>query len=365
MSERLRVLALATYPLEAAASRYRIVQFIEPLAARGIDVTFSPFLDAALFDVLYDPGRLVLRLPRLLWRFLRRFADVVRASRADVVWIQREAMLFGPPLFEWLIARVLRRPIVLDLDDATYVSYVSPVYGRLAVALKWPSKADTLIRWSKSVIAGASTIAEYVADAGRRSIVVPTVVDLDVFRPRRAESPPLHLVIGWMGTHGTFQYLKRILPMLSRLAREHEFRLRIVGSGCTEVDVPGVAVELKPWRLEDEIADLQSFDVGLYPLTEDRWSVGKSGFKAVQYMAVGVPFVMSPVGVAASIGIDGTTHFLARTEEEWYQRLSALLRDADLRRTMGSAARAFAEENYALERQAEKVADALLAAASA
>lgn len=358
MKRRLRVLALATYPLEAAASRYRIVQFIEPLRARGIDVTFSPFLDAALFVALYRPRRLLLHLPRLLWRLLRRLGDVARAARADVVWIQREAMLFGPPVIEWLIARVLRKPVVLDLDDPTWVAYVSPVYGRLATWLKWPSKADTLIRWASRVVAGGANVAEY---AGAKSVVVPTVVDLDVFKPA-----PSHRdvpVIGWIGTHGTFPYLEPLFPLFERLAREHRFRLRIIGSGRDSIGLP--FAELKPWRLEEELPDLQSFDIGVYPITEDRWSLGKSGFKAVQYMATGVPFVMSPVGVSASIGRDGSTHFLARTPEEWYERLSLLLRDPELRRTMGRAGREYAEQHYALEQQTHKIAETLLAAASA
>src|SRR5207237_8459149 len=68
----LRVLALASYPTEAAASRFRVAQFIEPLAARGIDLTFSPFLDAPLFASLYRPAKLLARLPRLLFRTFAR-----------------------------------------------------------------------------------------------------------------------------------------------------------------------------------------------------------------------------------------------------------------------------------------------------
>src|SRR5882762_4730180 len=125
--KRIRVLALASYPVEAASSRYRIVQFIEPLAARGIDVTFSPLLNTSLFAALYKPGKLLPRLPYFAVRLLSRFASVIRAMRADVVFVQREAMLIGPPVIEWMIARLLRRPLVLDLDDATWVTYPSPV----------------------------------------------------------------------------------------------------------------------------------------------------------------------------------------------------------------------------------------------
>src|SRR6478735_9192344 len=175
---RIRMLALASYPVEAASSRYRIVQFIEPLARRGIDVTFSPFLDTPLFDALYRPGLLLRRLPRLVLRTLGRPGVLFAAARADVVFVQREAMLFGPPILEWIIARVLRRPMIVDLDDATWIAYTSPVYGRLATWLKWPSKTDRLIRWARSVTCGSPAIAAYAK--GR---LIPTVVDTRRFRP--------------------------------------------------------------------------------------------------------------------------------------------------------------------------------------
>ena len=359
MSELLRVLALATYPVEAAASRYRIVQFTESLAARGIDLTFSPFLDRRLFDVLYEPGKLARSAPRLGWKVLRRFADVVRAAKADVVWIQREAMLLGPPIVERLV-RLIGRPIVLDLDDATYVAYDSPVYGRFAKALKWPGKTDRLIRWAEAVIAGSETVAAHVEAAGTRATVVPTIVDLDAFRP--SESERTTPVLGWVGTHSTYPFVESLFPLLSELAREHNFSVRIVGSARERIEIPGVHVEAKRWELEDEIRDFQSLDIGLYPLTEDAFTIGKSGFKAIQYMAVGVPFVMNPVGVCATMGIDGTTHFLARTDDEWRARLTQLLRDAQLRRTMGRAARAYAEEHFGIAEHADKIAGVLRSA---
>jgi glycosyltransferase involved in cell wall biosynthesis len=345
--KRLRVLALASYPVEAASSRYRIVQFIEPLARRGIDVTFSPFLDAALFDALYKPGRLLRSLPRLAWRTLLRWSAVFRAMRADVVFVQREAMLFGPPVIEWLIARVLRRPLVLDLDDATWIAYASPVYGRFSTWLKWPSKTDRLIKWARTVTCGSPHIAEYA-----KGIVIPTVVDTKRFKPAspRTREP----VIGWIGTHGTFPYLERLLPIFEQLAREVRFRLLIVGAGR---DIAGA--ETRAWSLEREVEDFQALDIGVYPLADDEWSAGKAGFKAVQYMATGVPFVMSPVGVCATMGIAGETHLSAITDDEWLAALRRLVTDEELRKRMSIAGRAFAESHYDVEPQADALAEAL------
>ena len=361
-ARRIRVLALATYPVEAASSRYRIVQFIEPLAARGIDVHFSPFLDASLFASLYEPGKLLPRLPQMLLRTLRRAGTALRAALADVVLVQREAMLFGPPLIEWLASRLLRRPLLLDLDDPTWLAYDSPTYGRLATLFKWPSKVKWVIRWSQAVVCGNPNIAAYVQSCGARAVVVPTIVDTHVFRPAGA-SPHDVPIIGWIGTHSTYPFLERLFPVFERLARELRFRLTIVGSGRGNIRVPGVEIENRTWRMEREADDFRSLDIGVYPMPDDEWTAGKSGFKAVQYMASGVPFVMSPVGVGAAMGIPGETHLTAVTDDEWLDSLRRLVRDAGLRSRMGTAGRAFAERHYSIDEQADALASLIRTAA--
>jgi glycosyltransferase involved in cell wall biosynthesis len=347
MSQRVRVLALASYPIESASSRYRVTQFIEPLARRGIDMTFSPFLDAELFADLYTPGRLLRRSPRLLLATLRRLGAIVRAARADVVFVQREAMLFGPPLIEWLVARVLRRPMILDLDDATWLPYRSPVYGRLAALMKGTGKTGRLIRWSSAVTCGNPNIAADVRSRGAEAILVPSAVDPRVFHPRETTNDVLR--IGWIGTHTTYPFLERLRPVFDRLAREHRFELTIIGSGRADADT-------RAWSMNTEAEDFRSFDIGVYPLTDDEWNARKSALKAVQYMASGVPFVMSPVGVGATMGVPGETHFLATSDEEWLDGLGRLLTDAERRGRMGRAGRRFAEEHHSLERAADVLA---------
>jgi glycosyltransferase involved in cell wall biosynthesis len=363
----MKVLALASYPIEAAATRYRLEQFVEPLAARGITLSIHPFLDPKLFQRLYQRGSLPGKALGLLKSALFRLGDLPAARQADVLLIQREAMLFGPPLVEWLITRVLKRPMVLDLDDATYVSYTSPTYGGVGTALKWAGKTDDLIKWAAIVTCGNRSIAEYVSSKGASARIIPTVVDTDVFRPvPRPHGSPV--VLGWIGTHSTFPYLESIFPVLSKLASQYSFRLKIVGSGRETVAVPGVEVENFPWKLEREVEDFRSMDIGLYPIDSSlyagRWAAGKSGFKGIQYMAVGVPYVATPVGGSAEIGVAGTTHLFATTNEEWHLGLETLLRDEDQRREMGAAGRRHGVEHYGLQAQADKLADALRAAAN-
>jgi O-antigen/teichoic acid export membrane protein/glycosyltransferase involved in cell wall biosynthesis len=359
---RIRVLALASYPVEAAASRYRIVQFIAPLAARSIDVRFLPFLTPSQFAALYEPRRFLWRLPRVALRLLGRLAALRHAARADVVFVQREAALFGPPLTEWIAARILRRPLILDLDDATYVPSTSPVYGRLATWLKGTGKTDRLIRWARVVTCGNPTIAAHVRSRGAEAVLVPTVVDSAVFHPdRRGNETPC---IGWIGTHSTYPFLERLLPVFARLARDVPFRLTIVGSGRRDIQVPGVEVDMRPWQLTREAEDFRSLDIGVYPMPEEPWTAGKSGLKAVQYMMSGVASVISPVGVCETLGIPGETHLTAVDSTEWVEALRRLITDADVRRRIGRAARAFAERHYSLEPQADALASVIRATAT-
>jgi glycosyltransferase involved in cell wall biosynthesis len=340
-----------------------MIQFIEPLAEHGIELSVFPFLDSRQYGSLYNRSQWPRTALGLAHASTRRVRELWRAREADLLFVQREAMMFGPPIVEWLAINLHGCPMVLDLDDATYVSYRSPTYGRLGSLLKWFSKTNDLIRWSRLVTCGNREIAAYVKSKGRQAVIIPTVVDTASFRPltdRTAGSVP---VIGWIGTHSTFAYVRTIFPVLERLAREHRFRLRLVGTGVDNVAISGVEIENLPWTLNLEIAHFQSLDIGIYPIVEDSWSVGKSCFKAVQYMAVGIPFVLSPVGACQEIAESNQTHFVARTEDEWYTHLSRLLRDENLRRQIGESGRRYAEEHYSIEVHVPRLAEALRSAA--
>lgn len=359
----MKVLALASYPVEAAATRYRLQQFVKPLAARGIELTIKPFLDSYSFVQLYRDSSRVSTAVNLLWATVKRIAMTATLGKPDVILVQREAMIVGPPVVEWLGTRLFKRPMVLDLDDATYVPYTSPTYGGLTKALKFFRKTDDLIRWSRVVICGNQTIADYVLKKGARTEIIPTVVDTDKFKPREARNQSLP-VVGWVGTHSTFPFLEAILPALSEVAKQRPFKLKVVGSGRPVVSVPGLEIENLEWNLNREVEDFQSLDIGLYPVNADNnWATGKSGFKAIQYMSAGVPYVATPIGAAAQIGIENVTHLFARTQAEWIDKLTTLLADEAKRREMGRAGRRHAVECYHLESQADKLASVLREAA--
>jgi glycosyltransferase involved in cell wall biosynthesis len=340
-----------------------LLQMVEPLRADNIELDVRPFLDESAFASLYRKHALASTVVAIIRGLLGRLRDVVAARRSDVVLVQREAAIVGPPLIELLIQKVARRPIVLDLDDPTWISYDSPTFGPASRLAKWPSKTDALIDRAAVVTCGGPTIASHVEDRGRLARVIPTVVDTELFRPAERAQRAMP-VVGWIGSHSTYPYLVEIVPSLEAAASRTQFALLVVGApDGAELEVADVDVEMRPWSLAREVDDFRSIDIGLYPLGHDAWARGKSGFKAIQYLAVGIPFVATPVGAAAEIGSVNETHLEAMTPADWVEALVLLCSDPTRRERMGRAGRQHSLSHYTVGQMASKLAAALREAA--
>ena len=347
-----RVLALLPFSEEGASVRFRVAQFVPALQAAGFTVTLHPLFNSTLFRLLYKPGHVAQKTSALVLRTIDRLGAL--GGKYDLALIHREAYPIGPPLIErWLSRQGI--PIVYDFDDAIYLPNSSDA-NRMVGFLKRPSKVAEIVRLASRVMAGNAHLAAYAQRYSNRVSVIPTCVDTDVWVPashRRTSGPP---VIGWIGTPTTTQYLLQLQDVFAALAKEQPFVLRVSGSAAP-VTMRGVQVENEPWTLAREIELFSTCDIGVYPLPNDEWTLGKCGFKAIQFMACGVPVVASPVGVNNEIIEDGTSGLLANSESEWVGHLRRLLTDSELRRRIGAAGRRRIEERYSLEANAPAVVD--------
>jgi glycosyltransferase involved in cell wall biosynthesis len=336
--------------------RFRLEQWEPLLRALGVEITYEPFEDEALHAVLYQAGDMASKLRLIAKAFARRTALLRRVRGYDAVYIFREAALLGPPIFERAI-RQTGVPIIFDFDDAIFVPYKSPSNGYLSY-LKLPTKTRTICRLAAHVLAGNAYLADYARQTNERVTIVPTTIDTEKYQllPRAANDVP---VIGWSGSFSTVQHLDTLRGALQRLARRARFRLRVIGT--PNYELAGVDVEALPWRAATEVADLRALDIGIMPLPDDEWSRGKCGLKALQYMALGIPSICSPVGVNSDIIQDGDNGLLAATEDEWIERLTQLLRSAELRARLGAAGRATVEAKYSASAQAPRVYEVLRA----
>ena len=83
---------------------------------------------------------------------------------------------------------------------------------------------------------------------------------------------------------------------------------------------------------------------------------GKCGAKMIQYMALGVPVVVSPIGSGAEILAAGEVGLPARTLREWSESLCTILENPELARRLGAEGRRLVERLYSVETNAPRLA---------
>ena len=359
----IRVLAISPIPEEGAGCRFRVSQYVPYLESQGFKVTIRPFYTREFFRMVYKPGHFLRKSLGFLGLLIRRLRLFQELGDYDVVFLYREAVPAGPP---WIERRIARRglPIVFDFDDAIFLPNVSEANKSLGF-LKDTSRPAKIIAFSSHVVVGNEFLADYARQFNPAVTVIPTAVDTTRFvpRPDRERVPASGPVVGWIGSPTTYHYLEKMGPLLKDAAARHPFTLKVSGAG-KPVHFDGVTVQEVPWSLDREVELFNSCDVGVYPLQDHDWERGKCGFKAIQFMACGVPVVAAAVGVNRDIIRDGENGFLASTPAEWRDKLDRLLTDKALRDRFSRAGRETIEERYSLRVTAPQLARILKQAAS-
>jgi glycosyltransferase involved in cell wall biosynthesis len=342
-----KVLFIASHrPHRSPAQRFRFEQYLDYLRANGFHCELSHIVEPGDDKYLYKPGHFVDKMGFVRRSIIKRRADVARMHDFDIIFIQREALMTRSTWFERAFRRSGAR-IIFDFDDSVWLSNVSDANRRWGW-VKDASKTSKLIALADLVFAGNNYLADYARRFNTNVQVVATTIDTDEYLPRHTR-PDGPVVIGWSGSITTIQHFKYAVPSLGKLKAKYGDRIafRVVGDGNFRHDELGI-IGL-PWRKESELDDLRAMDIGIMPLPDDEWARGKCGLKGLQYMALGIPTLMSPVGVNNEIIQHGRNGFLPRNEDEWVEQISRLVEDADLRARIGAEARRTVVEKYSVE----------------
>jgi glycosyltransferase involved in cell wall biosynthesis len=352
MTSKKKILILCPAPHGAMPSqRFRFEQYIPALEAHGFEVTQESFLDAETQAILHKPGHTKEKVRGVLFGFVRRVRMLARAPGYDYVFIHLEAAPIGPPVIEAALL-ALRRRLVYDIDDAIFLARTSKE-NRLISRFRWRSKVGWLARRSHKVTAVNPYLVEWAKQFNDEVFLIPTTIDPNYHRPAAVRLHKPRPMLGWTGSRSTMYFLDLIRPALGELAKTRDFTLRVV---CDRdpgfPDLPHY--EFVRWRQATEIEDLQPMDVGLMPVSDEEFSKGKVGFKAIQYSAMEIPPVVSGVGSGPEVVEHGKTGLvLPNTTEAWVQGLGGLLDDAELRQAMGRAARDKILKRYSVPAQTE------------
>ena len=335
-------------PGVAAAQRLKFEQYYNDWRARGWEVVPAPFMDQGLWRIAYVHGHFAPKLLGIVKGYSRRLAMLIRIGRFDLVYCFMNVTPIGTSLFERAV-RKLSAKLVYDIEDNVLVGHRAPKDvdpNPLMRLLKGRGKAEFLIREADHVITSSPLLNDICLKINRagRCTYISSSVDADRFLPANRYQGSDDVTIGWTGTHSSKPYLDLLRPVFQKLAARVRFKLRVIGN-C-DYELPGVDLEVVRWSREKEVEDLQAIDIGVYPLPLDDWVIGKSGLKAIQYMAFGLPVVASDAGITSRVVRDGATGILVRTEDEWLDALERLVRDPDLRRRLGEAGRRDVLEKY-------------------
>lgn len=347
-----RMLVICPYPQGVAAGqRLKYEQYFDDWRAQGWEIDVSNFMDRPMWGVIWEKGHVLAKVHGVLRGTVRRLRDMLRIPRYDLVYVFMWVTPFGTSLFERL-TRARAKRLVFDIED----NVLSPQpggsadhIGPLVRLLKNPDKAKFLIRTADHVITTTDHFNALCLELNRNRAcsVIPSSVDTDRFQPATPYSNDKPVVVGWTGTFSSRVYLDLLRGVFQRLAQRIPFRLRVIGN--FDYELPGVDLEVVRWNAEEEVAQLQALDIGVYPLPIDDWVLGKAGLKAIQYMAFALPCVATNVGTTPLILRDGKTGLLVRTDAEWEEALERLIGDPDLRRRLGQAARVDAVARFSTQ----------------
>lgn len=346
-----KIYILAPYPKgHAPSQRFRFEQYLDILEKEGYEVTFYSFLSEKAWKTLYQPGNYFGKFVQVMLSFFKRWGLIFKLKKADHVFVHREMAHIGPPIFEWISAKILGVKYIYDFDDAIWLPNYSEANARFQ-RLKAYWKVKYCMKWAHKVTAGNDYLAEFAQKYNDNVQVIPTTIDLQHHHNLETDQSIEPIVIGWTGTHTTMRYLEQIIPVLRELEKEHTFEFHVISNEKPDFDLK--SLRFVPWKKETEIKDLARIQIGVMPLVEDQWSAGKCGFKALQYMALSIPTLLSPVGVNKIIVQDGENGFFCSTTEEWQTQLQKLLKDEPLRQKIGRAGRKKVQENYSVHSQQE------------
>lgn len=333
------------------SQRFRFEQYLEFLKQQGFDYDFSYLISPEDDKVFYSPGNTVQKGIIFFKCFSKRLKDALKANQYDIIFIQREAFMTGTTFFEKQFAKS-RAKVIFDFDDSIWMQNVSDANKKFSF-LKDASKTSKIIALSDMIFAGNQYLADYAKPFNSNIRIVPTTIDTDEYQ-RMTLPADDKVCIGWSGSITTIQHFKFAVPALLKVKKKYGDRIKIKVIGDANYKNDELDVISMNWNKQDELKELSSFDIGIMPLPDDEWAKGKCGLKGLQYMALEIPTIMSPVGVNSQIINSGVNGFLATTDDDYVNAISQLIEDKELRKKVGAEGRKTVVDHYSVKALQQK-----------
>lgn len=351
-----RIMVMSRYPVEGASSRLRLLQYLPFITTRHNDFYVTSFFNEKY--MLFLNGKRKLSYLNIVWCYIRRFFHCLSCVFFDTIWVEKEIFPYLPSWFERFFVLVGKR-VVVDYDDAVYLQYK---HGNLKKILLG-NKIEKVMKHASLVIAGNRNLADKAKLSGAENVlIIPTVIDI-----RRYPQDPSYnyrdkvSFIGWIGSPSTEKYLIEMKDTLSSICEKFAVKLLVVGASDNILShFKHNHIDLASWSADSEVELIKKMDIGIMPLIDSEWEKGKCGYKIIQYMAVGIPVIASPIGANVDIINDSKSGLLASTQDEWISACSTLISSTALREMYGKNGRAAVENIYCVQQQYKAIKESLI-----
>ncbi len=341
-----RILIVCPHPLNVApGQRLKYEQYIKSWEEKGYQVDISSFMSLRFWNIVYKPGRL---LEKIMWTkigYFRRFLLLFRLRKYDLVYTFLWGTPFGPPIYEWALCKISKK-IIYDIDDLVYSKDHKSKANSFIATLKGREKPIYLMKKANHVITCTPHLDDFVRQYTNKTTDISSTINTDTYKPINTYSNDNTLTLGWSGSHSTSKYVYLLQDVLLELSTKYKFKLLVIGDAS--FNIPGLDVEAIGWEEATEVKNLQRIDIGLYPLPDEPWVLGKSGLKALQYMALGIPTIATAIGANYRVIEDGVSGTLVKTNKDWMSALENYMNNAELRKSHGIAAQIRVEEKYSI-----------------
>lgn len=324
-----KVLFLSPYPEHCAPSqRLKYEQYFRMFEAEGYEVKTSSFVSKPFWEILYKEGHFIAKIIFTLIGYLHRISDLFQLHKYDVVYVHLWVTPIGPPIFERLV-RWRAKHLIYDIDDMVFLGHHSHA-NRLFSFLKGREKMIHLMKYSDHVITCTPKLDEFVKNYTRNTTDISSTINTETYIADQNKSiDKEEIILGWSGSHSTSKYLHLLDGVIKDLSKKYNIKLKVIGDSTFQIE--GVKVEAISWNEETEIKELKEFDIGLYPLPDEEWVYGKSGLKALQYMALGIPTIATAIGANFRVVEDGVSGTLVKPNNDlgWISAIEELIEDRE------------------------------------
>jgi len=327
----MKIIFFTPHPFEDPSSRLRVYQYLEEFERKNIEFDIWSFTNEKLFKTLMMRTPIsISTIVKSLFCYIKRLISIIPASKYDIAFIHRELSPFWERIPNILLKKLAKK-VIYDFDDAVFT--IPTQVKKSHLKFRGKGSSEFWCKNADAVIAGNKYLENYAAKFSAKTYLIPTAIDTERYSSiasvKKSKDKDDKITLGWIGTPDNFFYIKIIEDVLERLQVKYGFTFIVIGNSRGELK--GCEIEKFDWSYEKELEYLSLFDIGIYPIRDDEYARGKSGYKAIQYMASGIPCIASRIEANLDIIEDGDNGFLASNPVEWEKKLQMLILKPELR----------------------------------